>query len=70
MKLKDLKNIFSAYTNVKLVVDGDVNVFEGFWHNVPAAFENYVVENIIPIRHPYNDNLGEAAILMHYEYEE
>ena len=70
MKLKDLKNIFSAYTNVKLVVDGNVTVFEGFWHNAPAAFENYVVKNIIPIKHPYNDNLGEASILMHYEYED
>lgn len=70
MKLKDLKNIFSGYTNVELVVDGDVVVFEGFWYQVPAAFENYVVENIIPIRHPYNDKLGEASILIRYEYEE
>ncbi len=70
MKLKDLKNIFSQYTNVKLVVDGDCLVFEGFWHNAPAAFENYVVEHIIPIRHPNNENLGMASILIHYEYEE
>lgn len=70
MKLKDLKNIFSQYTNVKLVVDGDCEVFNGFWHNVPAAFSDYVVEHIIPIRHPNNEKLGMASILIHYEYEE
>lgn len=64
MKLKDLKNLFSNYTNVKLVVDGNVEVFKGFWHNVPADFENYIVELVIPIRHPDNDKLGMAAILI------
>lgn len=65
MKLKDLKNLFSNYTNVKLVLDGNVNVFEGFWYNVPAVFENYNVELIIPIKHPDHEKLGMASILIY-----
>ena len=37
-------------------MDGDCEVFNGFWYNVPAAFSNYVVELIIPIKHSNNEN--------------
>ena len=64
MKLKDLKNLFSNFTNVKLVINGTVEVFNGYWSNVPAEYESYLVELIIPIKHPDNDNLGMASILI------
>lgn len=64
MKLKDLKNLFSNFTNVKLVINGTVEVFSGYWSNVPAEYENYLIELIIPIKHPDNDNLGMASILI------
>lgn len=64
MKLKDFKNIFSNYTNVKLVVNGNVDIFKGYWHQVPAEYADYNVETVIPIKHPDNDKLGMAAILI------
>lgn len=64
MKLKDLKNLFSEFTNVKLVINGTVEVFNGYWHQVPAEYSDYLVELIIPIKHPGNDNLGMASILV------
>lgn len=70
MKLGEVKNIFSKYTNVKLIVDGKNAVFEGYWYNVPADFTDYIIDLIIPIRNPFNDSLGEASILIHHECEE
>ncbi|MBR2557352.1 MAG: hypothetical protein IKE95_03130 [Methanobrevibacter sp.] len=67
MKLKDLKNIFSKFTYVKLVVDGYVDVYQGYWYDTPSHYENYKVELIIPIRNPYNDKIGMASILIKYE---
>lgn len=64
MKLVELKNIFSPYTNVKLVIDGDNEVYQGYWSNVPFIYGDYIVENIIPIKHPGNDKLGMASILI------
>lgn len=69
MKLKDLINIFSAYTNVRLITDENICVFVGTWISVSADYLNYVVDNVIPIKYPYN-NLTEVSILIHYEDEE
>lgn len=57
MKLKDLKNLFSEFTNVKLVINGTVEVFKGYWNQVPAEYSDYLVELVIPIKHPDNDKL-------------
>lgn len=65
MKLKDLKNLFSNFTNVKLVVNGQIDVFIGYWIDVPAAYADYNVECVIPIKHPDNDKLGMASILIY-----
>ena len=65
MKLKDLKNLFSNYTNVKLVINGNVDIFQGYWYQVPAEYADYNVETVIPIRHPDNDKLGMASILIY-----
>lgn len=67
MRLKDLKNLFSEFTNVKLVVKGDVEVFKGYWYQVPAEYADYKVEIVIPIKHPDNDKLGMASILIYEE---
>ena len=64
MKLKDLKNLFSNFTNVKLVINGNVDIFKGYWYQVPAEYADYNVETVIPIRHPDNDKLGMAVILI------
>ena len=64
MKLKDLKNLFSEFTNVKLVINGTVEVFKGYWNQVPAEYSDYLVELVIPIKHPDNDKLGMASILI------
>lgn len=65
MKLKDLKNLFSKFTNVKLVINGQTEVFKGYWLNVPAEYADWGVECVIPIRHPDNDKLGMASILIY-----
>ena len=64
MKLRDLKNLFSNFTNVKLVINGTVEVFKGYWYQVPDEYGDYLVETIIPIKHPDNDKLGMASILI------
>jgi hypothetical protein len=65
MKLKDLKNLFSRFTNVKLIINGQAEVFKGYWYNVPAAYADYNVEVVIPIKHPDNDKLAMASILIY-----
>ena len=65
MKLEDLKNLFSNFTNVKLVINGNVDIFQGYWYQVPAEYADYNVETVIPIRHPDNDKLGMASILIY-----
>ena len=70
MKLKDLKNIFSQYTNVKLVINGKDSVYEGYWCNVPVEYSNYSIHRIIPIKHPSNVYIGEASILIYQDYED
>ena len=64
MKLKYLKNLFSKFTNVKLVINGNVEVFKGYWSEVPAEYGDYEIELIIPIKHPDNDKIGMASILI------
>ena len=67
MKLKDLNNIFLDFTNVKLIVNGTLTMFQGYWCNIPLQYENYKVETIIPIKYPDNDKLAMASILIKYE---
>ena len=64
MQLRNLKNLFSKFTNVKLVINGTVEVFRGYWYQVPDEYSDYLVELIIPIKHPGDDNLGMASILI------
>ena len=66
MKVKDLKNLFSSFTSVKLVLEGTVEVFSGYWCDVPAIYNDYTVDLVIPIKHPDNDKLGMASILIFY----
>lgn len=65
MKLIEMKNIFSPYTNVKLVINGETEVFKGYWMNLPVTYANYTIEHIIPIKHPDHDKLGMASILIY-----
>lgn len=65
MKLKNLQSLFSNYTNVKLVVNGQTEVFKGYWIDAPTKYADYNVECVIPIKHPDNDKLGMASILIY-----
>lgn len=65
MKLKNLQSLFSNFTNVKLVVNGETEVFKGYWIDAPAEYADYNVECVIPIKHPDNDKLGMASILIY-----
>lgn len=65
MKLIEMKNIFSPYTNVKLVINGDTDVFKGYWKDLPVIYVDYTIECIIPIKHPDHDKLGMASILIY-----
>ena len=67
MRLKDLKNLFSEFTNVKLVMNGNVDVFKGYWYQVPPEYADYQVDIIIPVKHPDNDKIGMASILIYEE---
>ena len=64
MKLKDLKNILSEFTNVKIVVNGDQDVFKGYFYQIPVKYAECEIESLIPIKHPDNEKLGMAAILV------
>lgn len=67
MKIKELSDnfIFSNFTSVKLVINGNVEVFKGYWYQKPAEYADYEIEKIIPIKHPDDDNLGMASILIY-----
>lgn len=67
MKVKDLCGILTEFTNVKIVVNGDEDVFKGYFYQVPVKYAECEIENLIPIKHPDNHNLGMAAIIIKYE---
>lgn len=64
MRVKELCGILSKFTNVKIVVNGDKDVFKGYFYQVPVKYAECEIESLIPIKHPDNEKLGMAAILV------
>lgn len=69
LRVIDLKGIFSEFTNVKIVINGNTDVYMGYFYQVPEEYWYCDVECIIPIKHPNHDKLGMAAILLEGMFE-